>query len=152
MPIRNYSVSRSRRQTGGSQRPSKAGLIRSPRSLTTLTATVTAVLAISVTGCSGGNPGRPPGLQRAGALDTGCTMTYADGVADGATLKLYNPGSSPVVVHQLGVEEISNGVLLGTITVPDPNLPLTVAAGTELPIPVSFGGASSATSCEAGWN
>jgi hypothetical protein len=151
MPVDHLGDS-SRRWNVSAQRTHKARFIRPGRGLTTFTAAVTAALAITMAGCSSSNPGRPAGLQRAGALDTGCTLTYADGVADGATIQLYNPGSGPVVVRQLGIEEISNGVLETTVTVPDPNLPFTVAAGTEVPVSVTFGGASSATSCKAGWN
>lgn len=119
-------------------------------------AAAAATLAIALAGCAHLAPHRrhspPKGMQRAGSLYASCKLTHQDGIAVGATIKLYNPGTSPVVVHQLGIRQISNGALMSTLTVPAPDLPLSVAAGAEVPEPVTFTGASSATSCQAGWD
>lgn len=141
-----------------SDRPRHAARQRHPRaaairSTSIRLGTAAAGLAMLAAGCSGTSSARtiPAGMQKDGALYASCTLTRTDGVPSGATIKLYNPGSQGVRVTQVGIEEISNGVLLGSSPIQTPDFPGTIAAGSEDTVPISFGGASSATSCKAGW-
>ena len=91
----------------------------------------------------------PPGLQQDGALETGCQVTFGSGVPDGATITLYNPGSASVSVNQVGVEWISNSILVTTNSTP---YSATVAPEQVITVPLTLGTAISATTCAAGWN
>lgn len=65
----------------------------------------------------------PPSMQEDGALDTSCTLTYTGGVATGATIKLYSPARDGVEVSQIGIELISNVVLISTQTIQTADFP-----------------------------
>ncbi len=88
----------------------------------------------------------PPGLAKDGTLDSGCRLTFTDGVPTGANLILFNPGPSSVAVHQVGIEQISNHIEMSQSVVSSLN------SGATTTIPVTFNGASSATSCQTGWS
>ena len=91
----------------------------------------------------------PSGLQQDGALETGCKLTYASGVPDGATITLYNPGSTSVSVTQVGVQWISNGTLVSTNST---SYSATIAPAQFVTVPLTLETAISATACAAGWN
>jgi len=143
----------------------RQSLAPSGRRLVTTTLAAAALLALA--GCGGngatrrpyaqnsppaaGPPVIPAGMQKDGQLYTSCALTYTDGVPTGATIKLYNPGGNPVQVTGIGIEQISNGILMSTLPVQTADFPGLVAAGIELTEPVTFDSGSSATSCQAGW-
>jgi hypothetical protein len=94
----------------------------------------------------------PAGLVPDDGLDSGCTLFInTAGEVTGATLTFWNPTSSSVLIHQVGIQVIDNGVLVDTLTVTDPLLPETLNPQNGINVPVSFNGAESATSCQAGW-
>jgi hypothetical protein len=72
--------------------------------------------------------------------------------ADRREPRLLQPNqTSPVQVNGIGVELISNGILLQELPVQTGDFPGAIAPGIEQPESVTFGGAVSATSCQAGW-
>jgi hypothetical protein len=91
----------------------------------------------------------PTGLQQDGALETGCKLTYASGVPDGATITLYNPGSTSVSVSQVGVQWISNGIVASTNSTP---YSATITSGQVITVPLTLETAISAAACAAGWS
>jgi hypothetical protein len=111
--------------------------------------------ALDYWGCSPGHPTAPPrqipppGLLHDGALRTGCVLTYSSGVPVGATITLYNPGSAPVSVNGVGVEFVSNGILVSEDSL---SYQAILDPGRIANVPVTLNGAISATSCGAGWN
>jgi hypothetical protein len=87
-------------------------------------------------------------LQQDGALETGCEATYGNNGSGRVTVTLYNPGSVSVSVNQVGVQWISNGVLISTNSSP---YQVVVAPGQVVTLPFSLGAAIPATTCAAGW-
>lgn len=92
----------------------------------------------------------PSGLAKDGSLDSGCRLTFTEGIPTGATLILFNPGLGPVTVHRVGIEQISNHILMNQSVVS--SNAFTLNSGATTTIPVTFNGASSATSCQTGWS
>jgi hypothetical protein len=94
----------------------------------------------------------PPGLVPDDGLDSGCVLLHnGAGEVTGATLTFWNPTSSAVLIHMVGIQVIDNGVLVNTLTVTDPLLPETLNPQNGINVPVTFNGAQAATSCQAGW-
>lgn len=92
----------------------------------------------------------PSGLKAAGALETGCKIIYdSDGLPYGATVTLYNPGSSPVSTSQIGIQWISNGIAFNTTSAPYQSV---VSPGQVVTQSFSLDTATPATSCQAGWD
>jgi hypothetical protein len=91
----------------------------------------------------------PAGLEHDGALDISCHLTGTAGYTSyQAVITLYNPGTQPVEVSQLGAEWGSNGVLMSqassaTDLVLRPGQLTTQYLGPAPP---------AATSCVAGWH